>query len=165
MGELPVWSFIGVFSIKMVPEIRNKLSWSCNKDDFFWSPQFSAWTSIRRFCFLKNYRLAKKRLSKVGILYWFYTWKISLLSLTLGYCSSAPYAGSVNMIIRCLLFLLLAEQGEKYTLVKIQWKRTLTCCWRRRIEYSTIGPKRNLLLFPVTRPTRQKAADSVNFMA
>ena len=28
-----------------------------------------------------------------------------------------------------------------------------------------IGPKRNLLLFPVTRPTRQKAADSVNFMA
>ena len=26
-------------------------------------------------------------------------------------------------------------------------------------------PKRNLLLFPVTRPTRQKAADSVNFMA
>ena len=28
-----------------------------------------------------------------------------------------------------------------------------------------LRPKRNLLLFPVTRPTRQKAADSVNFMA
>ena len=40
-----------------------------------------------------------------------------------------------------------------------------------KISHSTmtlpthVGPKRNLLLFPVTRPTRQKAADSVNFMA
>ena len=36
--------------------------------------------------------------------------------------------------------------------------------WKSK-TWNVLRPKRNLLLFPLTRPTRQKAADSVNFMA
>ena len=60
--------------------------------------------------------------------------------------------GSMYIYICMFTFLF-----SKTTLYKYQYHAMAMECTPR--------PKRNLLLFPVTRPTRQKAADSVNFMA